>query len=181
MSTCPRSDACGFFQVVQPSLTKRIKYATSFPYCNTGGHAQCAIYAFLVDGRLAPSDLLPNGGVDDYADSAGAGTGMKVVVLDDSAVFAMFAANAVAATLPKAAIVRCETYHEALDELADGTCAEQLAGGPQGRRPRCSARRDRSRRRLLEYDSAGARVSPPVGLRRGTTFQVAPGAPRRRA
>lgn len=69
MSTCPRSDSCGFFQAVQPSLPKRLKYATSFPYCNTAGHAHCAIYTFLADDRLAPSDLLPNGGIDDYAEA----------------------------------------------------------------------------------------------------------------
>jgi len=128
MSTCPRSDSCGFFQAVQPSLAKRLKYASSFPYCNTGGHGHCAIYTFLADGRPAPSDLLPNGGIDDYADAIGSGNGMKVVVLDDSAVFAMFAANAVAAALPGARVVRCETYLEALDELADGSCGLVVCG-----------------------------------------------------
>jgi len=118
VSTCPRSDSCGFFRAVQASLAKRLKYATLFPYCNTGGHHGCAIHNFLADGRTPPLDLLPNGGIDDYADTASAGNGMKVVVLDDSAVFAMFAANAVAATLPGASVVRCETYREAVDELA---------------------------------------------------------------
>ncbi len=128
MSTCPRSDSCGFFQAVQPSLSKRLKYATSFPYCNTSGHRHCAIYTFLDDGRMAPPDLLPNGGIDDYADAAEAGNGMKVVVLDDSAVFAMFAANAAAATLPGARVVRCETYTQALRELADGSCGLLVCG-----------------------------------------------------
>ncbi len=128
MSTCPRSDSCGFFQAVQPSLAKRLRYATSFPYCNTGGHGHCAVYTFVADGRTPPADLLPNGGIDDYGDSSNAGSGMKVVVLDDSVVFAMFAANAVAATLPAARVVRCETYREAVDELADGSCGLVVCG-----------------------------------------------------
>lgn len=73
MSTCPRSESCIFFQAVHPSLTKRLKYATSFPYCNTNGHRHCAIYTFLDDGRAAPFDLLPNGGIDDYVDAEDAG------------------------------------------------------------------------------------------------------------
>lgn len=128
MSTCPRSDSCGFFQAVQPSLAKRLKFATSFPYCNTGGHASCAIHTFIADGRMPPSDLLPNGGIGEYGDAGGKGNGLKVVVLDDSAVFAMFASNAVAAVLPSARVVRCETYAEALDELSDGSCGLVVCG-----------------------------------------------------
>lgn len=137
MSTCPRSDSCGFFQAVQPSLVKRLKYATSYPYCNTGRHNNCAIYTYIADGRTPPSDLLPDGGIGEYGEAGDAGdldevddpgTGMKVVVLDDSAVFAMFAANAVASALPGATVVRCETYTDALAELSDGSCGLVVCG-----------------------------------------------------
>jgi len=128
MSTCPRSEQCGFYRAVQPSLAKRLKYATSFPYCNTAGHSHCAIHTYLADDRKPPADLLPNGGLDDYGDIASVGNGLKVVVLDDSAVFAMFAANAAATALPGASIVRCETYVDALEELSDGRCGLVVCG-----------------------------------------------------
>ena len=128
MSTCPQAASCGFFGAAQPSLAKRIKYATSYPYCNTDRHDSCAIYTYLADERKPPSDLLPNGGIDEYGEASNAGVGLKVVVLDDSAVFAMFAANAVATALPGARVVRCENYREALDELADGSCGLVVCG-----------------------------------------------------
>lgn len=128
MSTCPRSEQCGFYRAVQPSLAKRLQYATSFPYCNTGGHSHCAIYTYLDDDRVPPSDLLPNGGLDDYGDAMSAGAGMKVVVLDDSVVFAMFAANAAATALPGASVVRCATYSDALEELSDGRTGLVVCG-----------------------------------------------------
>jgi len=120
MSTCPLHEECGFYRMVHPSVVKRIKYASSFPYCNTHQYQSCAIRAHLADGRTPPLNLLPNGHTDSNLDTVGVDKAMKVVVLDDSVVFAMFAANAVATVLPNASVVRCTSYDEAAKELENG-------------------------------------------------------------
>lgn len=128
MASCPQVGSCAFFCTVEPSLTKRIKYATSYPYCNSGKHELCALYPFLVDGYVPPADLLPNGGLDDYADERRDGAGIRVVVLDDSPVFSLFAANAVATCLPGASVIRCDTYSSAAEHLRDTSCGLIVCG-----------------------------------------------------
>lgn len=119
MASCPRTAACAFYCDVAPSLVKRIKYATSYPFCNTGKHESCALYSYALDGRTPAPGLLPNGTLDE-PDEAQVGSGLKVVVVDDSAVFALFAANAVTSCLPHASVVRCDSYAEAAEDLRDG-------------------------------------------------------------
>lgn len=129
MASCPQAGNCAFYRAVEPSLVKRIRYATSFPYCNSGKHESCALHPFLVAGSTPPADLLPNGGLADYADELPEqGSGMRVVVLDDSPVFSLFAANAVATCLPGASIVRCDSYSTAAGHLREADCGLIVCG-----------------------------------------------------
>ena len=53
---------------------------------------------------------------------------MRVVILDDSPVFAMFAASAVKTSLPGASVVQCATYSEAAAHLRDSGCELVVCG-----------------------------------------------------
>ena len=128
MATCPHSGFCAFFRAVEPSLLKRIKYASSFPYCNSGKQESCALYPFLEGGHTPPSDMLPNGDLGEYAEEQSVGPGLEVIVLEDSAVFATLAAQAVVASLPGASVVRCDSYAEAATRLREGSCGLIVCG-----------------------------------------------------
>ena len=128
MARCPQSESCTFYRTVEPSIAKRIKYASSYPYCNSGRHESCALHPFLDVGQTPPPDMLPNGEIAEYADEGREGPGLKVIVLEDSAVFATFAAQVVTTCLPGASVVRCESYADAANQLREGTCGLIVCG-----------------------------------------------------
>ena len=127
MAHCPQSGSCTFFQAIEPSIVKRIKFASAFPYCKGDRFAECAIRSRMTSGRDVPPDLLPDGSAGDYLDapssttapsaprgghSAGA-AGSCFLVVDDSPVFAIIAANAIKQHVSGAVVEVCATFAEA--------------------------------------------------------------------
>lgn len=126
MAHCPQSESCAFYQAIEPSIVKRIKFASAFPYCKGDKFAECAIRSRMISGREVPSDLLPDGSAGDYldeprqgaspilAESRSAGTaGSCFLVVDDSPVFAIIAANAIKQHVSGAEVEVCATFDEA--------------------------------------------------------------------
>jgi hypothetical protein len=124
MAHCPQSGTCTFYQAIEPSIVKRIKFASAFPYCKGDKFAECALYSRVISGRDVPTDLLPDGSAGDYLDSPSeqaarvggpvAGTaGSCFLVVDDSPVFAIIAANAIKQHISGAVVEVCATFGEA--------------------------------------------------------------------
>ena len=127
MAHCPQSGNCTFFQAIEPSIVKRIKFASAFPYCKGDKFAECAIHSRITSGRDVPSDLLPDGSAGDYLDAAPSGAvasaqrggqasapaGSCFLVVDDSPVFAILAANAIKQHVSGADVEVCATFAEA--------------------------------------------------------------------
>lgn len=128
MAHCPQSGACTFFQAIEPSIVKRIKFASAFPYCKGDKFTECAIHSRMTSGRDVLSDLLPDGSAGDYLDTPRAGTatsatrignhgtgtdGSCFLVVDDSPVFAIIAANAIKQHISGAEVEVCATFGEA--------------------------------------------------------------------
>ena len=55
-------------------------------------------------------------------------SGMDVLIIEDSPVFALFAAHAVTSCLPEANIARCATYATAAEHLRDSGCGLVVCG-----------------------------------------------------
>lgn len=127
MAHCPQSGSCTFFQAIEPSIVKRIKFASAFPYCKGDKFAECAIHSRVTSGRDVPPDLLPDGSTVDYQDASLSGaavsaqrggydsgpTGACFLVVDDSPVFAIIAANAIKQHVSGAVVEVCATFAEA--------------------------------------------------------------------
>lgn len=122
MAACPNSSSCVFSASVEPSLVKRVRFASAYPYCKGGRHAECAIYRKMEFGEQVPRNLLPDGGIGDYLEDSGpsarkASSGTRFLVVDDSPVFATIAANTVRMRFPNAEVVQCHSFDEAEPEL----------------------------------------------------------------
>lgn len=119
---CPKSSSCVFAASVEPSIIKRIRFASAYPYCRGGMHAECALFALLEQGETIPSNLMPDGSHGDYLESGvapvrGTTSGTRFLVIDDSPVFATIAANTLRLRFPNAEVVQCSSFVEAEPEL----------------------------------------------------------------
>lgn len=123
MASCPQVESCPFFGAVQPSLVKRLKYASAYPFCKGGIHESCVLYPTVSRGLHPPADTLPDGTRDHYIEhkssTAVADSGRPTyVVVEDSPVFATIATNTVRAFIgPNADVVQCLSYEEAEPHL----------------------------------------------------------------
>jgi hypothetical protein len=131
--TCPRSEQCGFYEVVSASVVKRVKHASAFIYCRGGRHESCAVHRLLADGAPVPAGLMPDGTVGDWAEDAlGAATGRaaagRFLIIEDAPVFAALAAAAIANHFPGAEVERCATYDEAEPRLLTGRYTAVVCG-----------------------------------------------------
>lgn len=118
MSSCPKGAVCVFAQTVEPSVVKRIKYSSAYPYCRGGRHEECAIHSEMSEGKTVTVNLLPDGSIGDYRDDVSwaprtSGGIRRFLVVDDSPVFATIAANAVRLRFPDADVVQCHSFVEA--------------------------------------------------------------------
>lgn len=115
---CPRSDACVFHRTVEPSILKRVRYASAYVYCNGGDHESCAIRGLLEQGDAVPRNLMPDGSIGDYLESEHRAAAEKFLIIEDSPVFAALASTAIATNFLGAEVVRHHSLEAALDELA---------------------------------------------------------------
>ncbi len=124
MAVCPASQNCNFYASVESSLVKRVRYASAYPYCKGGKHEHCAIHVRMTEGREVPGDLLPDGGVGDFAEGpasqAAVTSGSRFLVVDDSPVFAALAANAIRQHMPSVDVSVCSSFEEAEPLLRAG-------------------------------------------------------------
>lgn len=139
MGACPQTSTCVFFSAIEPSLVKRIKFASAFPYCRGGRHEECAIRSYVVAGDDAPEGLLPDGMRGDYLgsdDSAGnqraVSSSTRFLVVDDSPVFATIAANAMRQQYPEAEVVCCHSFDDAEPTLRDSSYSLVVSGNGLG-------------------------------------------------
>jgi hypothetical protein len=124
MAECVRGKDCVFNLTVAPSVVKRIRFASAHPYCRGGKYEECALYARLLRGQSIPRNLMPDGSTGNYVEDAmGAGSPVaarvrarRIMVVDDSPVFATIAANTIS-LLPDTHVVQCHSYAEAAAEL----------------------------------------------------------------
>ncbi|MDZ4169246.1 MAG: hypothetical protein U1E26_06275 [Coriobacteriia bacterium] len=138
MSVCPKGASCAFFTTIEPSLVKRVKYASAYPYCKGGRHAECSLWALMAEGRSVPMDLLPDGSISDYRASGLHGAqprgdvGERFLVVDDSPVFATLAANSLRQSYPGASVVECHSFIEAEPLLKQGGLRLVVSGNGLG-------------------------------------------------
>jgi hypothetical protein len=139
MSECTKSASCVFYQSVEPSLVKRIRFAGAFPYCRGGRHDECAIHVRIEAGDPIPPNLMPDGTTGDYLDEAASASatvssarGKRFLVVDDSPVFAALAANALRQNFPEADVVQCHAFDEAESHLGAGEFALVVSGNGLG-------------------------------------------------
>lgn len=131
MSPCPETARCTFFQTVEPSIMKRIKYASSFPYCKGNQHQSCSLYPLVVTGAEIPANLTPNGVVGDYMDDHNvvhAGSGHHFLVVEDSPVFMRIAANVLRNAIPGASVTECCSFDEARQALLERPISLVVSG-----------------------------------------------------
>lgn len=117
MAACPSSRSCPFHVAVEPSLIKRVKYSSAYPYCRGGMHEQCALYAIIERGERVPHDLLPNGTSGAYQDETRAASHAGYLVIEDSPVFATIAGHAIRSRVPHADVVECNSFSDAEEHL----------------------------------------------------------------
>lgn len=133
MASCPQATRCVFYTSVQPSVVKRIKFASAFPYCNGSIFAQCALYERIDTGRPVEPNLLPTGGFGDYLESEALGAnGERYVVVDDSPIFATMVSNSLRTYAPRAYVVECRSYDDASTAIASGPVTLVVSGNGIG-------------------------------------------------
>lgn len=115
---CPRNGECIFHLTVEPSIIKRVRYASAHSYCRGAQHDECALYRALERGLPVPRNLMPDGSTGDYLDDAVAGHGRRLLVIEDSPVFAALASSTITTNFPGAHVERRASFDAALDELA---------------------------------------------------------------
>lgn len=128
MSVCPQHVSCPFYRSVEPSIVKRIRFASAYHYCRGGGASDCAIHRLLVSGARVPSDLQPGGERVPYGETSAPTAAVRALVVDNSPIFAMIAANAVEFHLPGAEVVTCHDFAEARRQLAAGDFSVVICG-----------------------------------------------------
>jgi hypothetical protein len=129
MAACPLGDECVFHQAVEPSVLKRIKYASVYPYCRGGGHGECAIYSQLTDARPVARNLMPDGSIGDYVDEERpAALRRRFLIIEDSPVYAALASSTIATHFADSEIVRELSYETAVERVVRETFAAIVCG-----------------------------------------------------
>lgn len=117
MAACPRSSTCAFHITVEPSIVKRVRYASVFPYCKGGRHEECAIFTKMLSGAPVPRNLMPDGLIGDYMDDE-VSTAKRFLIIEDSPVFAALASSTIASHFRGAEIDRRPSYEAAVEDLS---------------------------------------------------------------
>lgn len=114
---CPRTGECVFHRTVEPSIMKRVRYASAYAYCNGGDHERCALHTALSHGNPVPRNLLPDGQIGDYLEAEHRAAGETFLIIEDSPVFAALASTAIATNFLGAEVVRHHSFDAAREEL----------------------------------------------------------------
>jgi len=118
MAACPRASTCVLHCAVEPSIIKRVKFASIYSFCRGGQHEGCAVWAKLVNALPVPPNLMPDGTTGDYLDAGADGSSARrFLIIEDSPVFAALASSTIAAHFTGAEIVRRLSYDTAVDDL----------------------------------------------------------------
>lgn len=120
MAACPCSTMCVLHEAVEPSIIKRVKFASVFPYCRGGRHEECALYQRLAQSLPVSRNLMPDGSTGDYLDDPEHARGARrFLIIEDSPVFAALASSVISSHFTGAEIVRKPTYEAAADDLCE--------------------------------------------------------------
>lgn len=129
MAACPLSDDCVFHQTVEPSILKRIKYASVYPYCRGGGHEECALYPQIANARPVSRNLLPDGSIGDYIDEEGpAASRWRFLIIEDSPVYAALVSSTISTHFADSEIVRELSYETAVERVMRETFSAIVCG-----------------------------------------------------
>lgn len=115
---CPRSSVCVFHQTIEPSIVKRVKYASVYSYCRGGEHEQCALHRAMSRDIPVTRNLMPDGLIGDYLDEQTTGHGRRFLIIEDSPVFAALASSTITSNFSGAQVVRKSSFEAAFEELA---------------------------------------------------------------
>ncbi len=128
MAACLYSVDCVFHRTVEPSIAKRIRYASSFVFCRGGREEECAIRGLLSRGATVPGNLMPDGTTGDYLPDATVAIRPRFLVIEDSPVFAALAASTLSRHFSGAEIVRHATFGAAEPDLRAGDHSAIVCG-----------------------------------------------------
>ncbi|MDO8847228.1 MAG: hypothetical protein Q7W51_02420 [Coriobacteriia bacterium] len=164
MAGCPSSAYCVFYKTIEPSIVKRVRYASIYSYCRGGEHAVCALYDKVATGLPVMHNLMPDGSIGEYLDEDRAVV-HRFLVIEDSPVFAALAASVISSHFTGAQIVRKSTYDDAAEELADGMFSAVVCGfGLGGERTAHDVRRITTAP-LVVLTGRPGKIDPPSGSR----------------
>ncbi len=127
MADCPRSTECVFYRTIEPSIVKRVSYASSYGFCNGGQHEACVIHTRLEGGLAVTPGMLPDGTMGDYL-TEDRSVVHRFLVIEDSPVFAALTASTITSTFNGAQVVRATTYEDAAPELDEGMFSAVVCG-----------------------------------------------------
>lgn len=130
---CPRSESCVFHRIVEPSIMKRVRYASVYSYCRGGQHEECALHAALTAGHEVKTNLMPDGSIGDYIEDEVACAVRRFLIIEDSPVFAALASSCITTHFKGAHVVRRSSFDAAAEELHQEytaiVCGFGLGGG----------------------------------------------------
>lgn len=162
---CPRNSSCIFHQTVEPSIIKRVKYASVYSYCRGGQHAECAVYRSMERGLAVPRNLMPDGTTGDYLDDSVTGHGRRFLIIEDSPVFAALASSTISSNFPGCHVVRKASFDAAMDELAQDWAAIVCGFGVGGDKTAHDVRQH-SRAPMVILTGRPDHIDLPHGARR---------------
>lgn len=114
---CPRSDSCVFHQIVEPSIIKRVRYASVYSFCRGGQHEECALFAAAAAGHDIRPNLMPDGSIGDYLEDENVCQVRRFLIIEDSPVFAALASSCITTNFKGAQVVRKLSFEAALEDL----------------------------------------------------------------
>lgn len=91
---CPVSDACELHQQLRSSVIKRVRHPHVLPICDSTDGSECALYGHLAVGGTVPRNLLPDGSTGDWADRDRDVARGRLLIIEDSQVFATLTSSA---------------------------------------------------------------------------------------
>ena len=124
---CPQCASCTFYRLIEPSVVKRVRYASSYAYCRGGQHETCALYPKVAAGAPVPPNLLPDGTLGQYLDEDRVVI-HQFLIIEDMHMFAVLASNTLTSHFPGAQIVCRTDFAGAEADLNDSMFSAVICG-----------------------------------------------------